>query len=257
MLDGPPGQAGLRVRVEQAQPSPGFGEPAAVGLTLAAEDDDVALEVLDARGGAEAAGGVEAPIGGEVEVWFALSSRTPAPVQPDPIGSGSMATCRYCDLLMRDRPADVRHRAQATLLLPRRFRSLQGEALSHLLVGRAALATAAHVTHPDFALARRHLDAAVAATRRAGREDHQPRALLARSTHVDRLWHRPRYPSSPGRHGVRSAMYTVTLRSVTGRLATPSNATTNVSGACGGRSFDRRASRTVSPLLVTRSLMSK
>ena len=59
--------------------------------------------------------------------------------------------------------------------------SLLDIALNHLLLGRAALTAAPGPDHPDFKLARHHLDAAVAGLRKAGRMDYQPRGLLARA----------------------------------------------------------------------------
>ena len=96
----------------------------------------------------------------------------------------SLGGYRYGDLLLTlGEPAQARRRAEHTMA----WTAISPEAglliiaLDHLLLGRAALATAPDPDHPDFALARLHLNAAVTGLRKAGDQDFIAHGLLARA----------------------------------------------------------------------------
>ena len=119
----------------------------------------------------------------EARTLFVEAERLQAEQQPELPLLYSVQGYRYGDLLLTlGEPAEARRRAEKTMVWSRQSGlGLLTIALDHLLLGRAALATAPDPEHPDFALARHHLDAAVTGLRKAGQMHEQPRGLLARA----------------------------------------------------------------------------
>ncbi len=108
---------------------------------------------------------------------FAETERLQAEMQPGLPRLYALQGYQYGDLLLAERPGEVLERAEWMLPLHQKHLGPLDIALAHLLLGRAALT----VEPADPARARRHLDAAVAGLRRAGRQDQTPFGLLARA----------------------------------------------------------------------------
>lgn len=119
----------------------------------------------------------------EARALFIEAERLQAEDQPEMPLLYSLPGYQYGDLLLTlGEPEAARRRAEQTLVWSQEGGGwLLTIALDHLLLGRAALATAPDPDHPDFAHARHHLDAAVAGLRKAGTMHEQPRGLLARA----------------------------------------------------------------------------
>ena len=118
----------------------------------------------------------------EARALFVEAERLQVEQQPRLPLLYSLQGYRYGDLLLTlGEPADAWRRAEWMVCQPWTSLGLLSHALHRLLLGRAALAAAPGPDHPDFALARHHLDAAVTGLRKAGTMHEQPRALLARA----------------------------------------------------------------------------
>ena len=118
----------------------------------------------------------------EAQALFVEAERLQAEQQPGLPLLYSLRGYQYGDLLLTlGEPAEARRRAEWLVGHQWTSLSLLCHALHRLLLGRAALAAAPGPDHPDFALARLHLDAAVTGLRTAGTTHLQPLGLLARA----------------------------------------------------------------------------